>query len=149
MASNAASSAPVSVFPVLPPRIRTQAITLMGVDAPAVVQSLDMGKAVYVWCGVGEPRLADLVAAVPGGAAGAGLSSTPLMSAGVSDADEADSFARTLTLRLGRVVLLSWGLPASLPGAARVEAQHAVLAHLTAAAAAGSGAAAGAAATPA
>jgi len=122
----------------------------------AVVQALDLGRAVYVNCcagarAVAAPRLGGLVAAAPPApGAGAGAASVPASAsargAGVAcstllqpdacdaDADEAEGVARAAAAALGgrKLVFLSWNVEPTLPEVAREAVQRALLQWLAA-----------------
>jgi hypothetical protein len=139
-----------------PSRVRAHTISVFGHEEPFGVHSLQLGRAVYVWCGTGTPRLAELVAAAPPPAATAGTTSSTtstsagsasslLMSSGLGDRDEEEAFGRLLARKLGSMVFLSWNVPPErYDTEVRMELQRAVLAHLLASGGGGKGGSGGA-----
>jgi hypothetical protein len=132
-------------------RLRGDVFLVPGLDAPVYVHSLDMGRSVLVWCGLGPSdgsgsgpaafSLDDLVAAVPpssssppssGGVSGAPPACSCLISGPTStaDRDEVESFGRQLARRVGKLVLLAWTVPtgAAADAAAAARAAEAVMA---------------------
>lgn len=143
--SNAAPSAAASA--ATESRFKTSSLQLAEIDTPIVIQTLDMGKAVYLWCGTGQPALTDMIAAVPAPSsiasgcqtAGAGTSATNgsireptatvLFGTLGTDKDEAESVAKLLSQRLGKMVYLCWRVPDDLPPLTKLEVQRAALQH--------------------
>jgi hypothetical protein len=132
-------------------KIRSETVLLEGQDQPAGILSLDLGKSVFVWVGMGSLDLGELLVSAPqmtsappsasasvtangssAPAQGIQSSASSLLGSGVGDSDEADSFARELSRRTGKLVYLSWGVGESVPSEYHLVIQQTVLKHLAA-----------------
>ena len=97
------------------------------------LSALDLGRALYLYIGVGDApaALGSLFAAAPGRGASVPASSALLLdgASAAADATEADFFSAQLSARTGRLVLLSYNVSGDLvDGGAGLEIKKRALA---------------------